>query len=181
MEMRCNHASTDDIATTHRRSKKVIWTFIRALQQYGKVKRSGRPSKLLSAEKRRVLLEAHKGEKSAGELQTSLDLPIGKKRVPQIPPSTETLQYSKLMKAPALSKSHKEERVSWATKFVFKTNNDLDGPEGFKCYSHNLRKEQRSAVSRHNDSGSVMIWEFILITKKSCGLFKWFPIRIGLL
>lgn len=65
------------------------------------------------------------------------------------------------MKAPVLSELHKEKRLSRATEFVSKTDDDwrklvsssekkfnMNGPAGFKCYWHDLGKAQRSIVIR---------------------------------
>lgn len=60
MNMRCPNRSTDEIACTLNRSKKVLWTFLQAPERYEKAKRSGRPSKMSAPGKRISLREAHR-------------------------------------------------------------------------------------------------------------------------
>lgn len=79
MNMCCNGKSIDDAAAALERSKKIVWTSIRAPEKCGKAKRSGRSSKFSAADKRISSCDAHKEKKSAGQLYQDLCLPIGKK------------------------------------------------------------------------------------------------------
>lgn len=72
------------------------------------------------------------------------------------------------MKKPPLTEKHKMERllfaeqhVTWEKKWhqvIFSDEKkfNLDGPDGYKCYYHDLRKEEKILSRRQMGGGSVM-------------------------
>ena len=44
---------------------------------------------------------------------------------------------------------------------------NLDGPDGFSYYWHDIRKEKRIFLTRTGDGGSVMVWAAFSCTGKS--------------
>jgi transposase len=73
-------------------------------------------------------------------------------------------------RAPVLTEEHKSRRLEWARKYIHlgpKWKNvifsdekkfNLDGPDGWHGYWHNLRKEKELFSKRQNGGGSVMVW-----------------------
>lgn len=76
-----------------------------------------------------------------------------------------------MLKKPCLKKLHKTVRLNWAKKMmsygdkwlstIFSDEKkwNLDGPDGYKFYWHDLRSEPRSFFSRQQGGGSVMTWD----------------------
>lgn len=124
MNVRCNDTGSDVIGTAPERSKKVVWTSAQATERYRKAKRSGCPSKLSAMERRILLSEAHKGQKSAGQLSQYLNLPIGKKPVQLILHNMATLKYKKYKRALPLTITHREHCLNTITAFVSLSNSD---------------------------------------------------------
>lgn len=72
--------------------------------------------------------------------------------------------------SPPLSDAHKQARLEWARdhmtwnkewqKIVWSDEKkfNLDGPDGFSYYWHDLRKEELLFTTRSQGGGSVMIW-----------------------
>jgi hypothetical protein len=140
-------------------------------EQYGKIKRPGRPLKLTVTAKRRLLREASKGKAGSKELQQQLQLNVTPRRVRQVLNKSNNLVYRARKKAPALTKQHKEKRLEWVKEkvswtlgkwmtVIFSDENkfNLDGPDGIQCYWHDLRKEKQVFSKRPFGGGSVMIW-----------------------
>ncbi|CAF4559694.1 unnamed protein product, partial [Rotaria magnacalcarata] len=72
--------------------------------------------------------------------------------------------------SPALTTAHKDLRLSWTKDHMIWNNEwhkvvwsdekkfNLDGPDGFSYYWHDLRKEEEIFSTRPLGGGSVMIW-----------------------
>jgi len=85
----------------------------------------------------------------------------------------------KMKRKPKLSKRHQEARLEFAKTHVTWDSNkwrqvrfsdekkfNLDGPDGFSYYYHDLRKDERILSRRQMGGGSVMVWAFIGYEKK---------------
>lgn len=138
------------------RSRRVIWNFLKSPTEYRRTARPGRPPKLDSAPRRRLISEPKKGILSSYGLQQSLDLNVSASRVRQILKSNEGRLYKRMTRAPVIlpSRIHKSfqwssEEVTWTIRNwnrVVWTNEkkfNLDGPDGFAYYWHHLSREER--------------------------------------
>lgn len=88
----------------------------------------------------------------------------------QILRNSDNLVYKKMLTGPRLTPAHIKGRQKWAhdhvdwrarwKKVVFSDEKkfNLDGPDGFAKYWHDLRKEERYFSKRQHGGGSVMLW-----------------------
>lgn len=120
---------------------------------------------------RRLLREAHRGDKSARELRDDLKLNVTVRRVQQVLSECSTLTYRKMLKAPMLTAKNRIERLRWARRYISRGDNywlkvvfsdekkfNLQVPDGFSCYWHDLRREVRCFPTRQMGGGSLMMW-----------------------
>lgn len=163
--------SQNAIAKQLNRSRAVVQNFLKNPVGYKTKKRPGAPPKLSAIAKRNLVRQANKGNSSASELRTSLNLDVSVRRVQQVLHDTPHLQYKKMKCAPALTVRHKQDRIKWATahvtwrpcdwdSVVFSDEKkfNLDGPDGFAYYWHDIRKEERIFSKRQGGGKSLMIW-----------------------
>ncbi|XP_055938024.1 uncharacterized protein LOC129968197 [Argiope bruennichi] len=80
------------------------------------------------------------------------------------------MKYAKKACKPPLAKQHKLQRLSWAKEYMHFKDEwievmfsdekkfNLDGPDGWRYYWHDLRKEPEIFSKRQMGGGSVMIW-----------------------
>lgn len=159
-----------DIARRLKRSKTVINTFLANPTSYCAVKRSGRRQTLSKRDKRRLFRSASNTLLSASQLKGTLKLQVSVRRVQQLLNSVPYLTYRKLMRIPFLTEAHIQHRLKWAENHVtwgdrWKTvifsdekKFNLEGPDGWSFYWHDLRKEQQYFHSPKNNNHSLMVW-----------------------
>jgi transposase len=161
--------SNRSIAKQLNRFSDVINKFINLGDKYGTNKRSGRKPTLTDRDKRHIVRQASSKNVFATEIKTDLSLRVGVRRIQQILSTSDVLVFTKRQKKPRLTAVHKEARLNWARKYLFSQNWDkilfsdekkfnLDGPDGFQSYWHDLRKNSEIRFSRNFGGGSVMIW-----------------------
>lgn len=159
------------IASEISRSKTVIHNFLCDPSSYSVKKRRGSIRKVSKRTIRRLVRAASNKVISASQLRYSLGLNISVRRVQQLLNCSPYLKYSKMSRGPWLSKSHMRQRVEWASEhisfncgrviFSDEKKFNLDGPDGFKYYWHDLRKDKRIFSTRCHGGSSVMIWAAI--------------------
>ncbi|KAH9078350.1 hypothetical protein Ae201684P_019441 [Aphanomyces euteiches] len=83
---------------------------------------------------------------------------------------TPWLKHKKRKKTPCLIAKHMQQRMAYARKHTIAQKDfsriiwsdekrfNLDGPDGFQYYWHDLRKEPDSFLTRQNGGRGVMIW-----------------------
>lgn len=101
---------------------------------------------------------------------TDLNLKVSRWTVYRVLKGSGILKYTKKLSSPCLNQSHKTQRLFWAKdhmnwnekwKFVVWSDEkkfNLDGPDCFSYYWHDLRKEKTLFSRRVQGGGSVMIW-----------------------
>lgn len=154
-----------------KRSHKVIGKYLKEGRQYRTNFRGSRNTKLSNTQVRAIVREASKTGSSASSIRNSLQLNVGTRRVQQIMSASPNLKYKKARSAPPLSQLHIKRRLNWArirhawtpgnwgcVVFSDEKRFNLDGPDGFHYYWHDLRKEEKCLSRRQNCGGSVMIW-----------------------
>ena len=95
------------------------------------------------------------------------------RRIQQVLRDAPHLKHKKMLTGPCLTPKHKEERVKWAKDYshwrtrwrrvIFSDEKkfNLDGPDGFAHYWHDLRKKPLYFSKRQQGGGSVTIWAAI--------------------
>lgn len=170
--------SINKIAKEIHRSKHVVLNFINNRENYGKNYKNGRPSTVSPTQKRLLIRCAANSFKSARQLKNENNLALGIRRVQQILSGSQHLKYKKMKRKPMLSAANIEGRKKFALDHIHWTDQwrkiifsdekkfNLDGPDGFAYYWHDLRTEERIFSKRQSGGGSVMVWGAIGYLKK---------------
>ena len=160
-----------EIAQFIGKSKTAVHNFIAAQGVHKSSTKRGRPTKTTATQLRSLFRHASTGKYSARELQISLKLSISVRRVQQLLSGCGHMMYKKKKSVPALTIEHKKKRYEWAKEHVTWSLSDwkdviftdekkfnLDGPDGFAYYWHDLRKEPEYFSCRQQGGKSVMVW-----------------------
>lgn len=119
---------------------------------------------------RHIHREASNNTKSSSRIKADLQLQESSRTVRRIINTSEHLQYEKMLSRPQLKAVDKVARLQWArnhmqwstewyrTIFSDEKKFNLDGPDGFSYYWHDLRKAKRIFSKRNYGGGSLMIW-----------------------
>lgn len=162
--------SNRQIAKEIERSAKVVNNFVAKGENYGKKSATQGKSKISKRQKNQLLALASTGKFTANEMISKLDLPIQKNQVCKILKRSGHFKYAKKQKVQTLKTHHVEGRLSWAQKYMSWTTEwtnvvfsdekkfNLDGPDGFQYYWHDLRKEPQYFSKRNFGGGSLMLW-----------------------
>lgn len=163
--------SMREIASAINRSKTVVQAFLNNPDGYGNAGRPGRPRVLTPAERRIIKREVSKSIKSANDVRKELHLTVSLSTVQRALREDPDLKYKKMKASPPLTERHKNARVefaksyvqwTWAlwTKVIFSDEKkfNLDGPDGFSYYWHDLRKEEKVFSKRQMGGQSIMTW-----------------------
>lgn len=173
-----NNFSYRQIAKEINRSVCVVHNFLKNRENYGKNQVSGRPLSISTATKRRLIRCAANNFKSARELKAENNISVGVRRVQQILSGSGYLKYTKMLRKPKLSPANitgrlkfADEHIHWTIewqKIIFSDEKkfNLDGPDGFAYYWHDLRTEKKIFSKRQSGGGSVMVWGAIGFMKK---------------
>lgn len=165
-----NKMTNRHIAKEIGRSKDVVRNFLQNRENYGKNYTTGRPSAITSTEKRQLIRSASNSFKSARQLKSENDLSVGVRSIQKILSGSQHLKYEKMKRKPMLSKVNIAGRLKFALdhlrwtdqwqKIIFSDEKkfNLDGPDGFAYYWHDLRTEKKIFSKRQSGGGSVMVW-----------------------
>ena len=131
---------------------------------YGAFKGSGGKRKIDNRTKRVIVCHA------AAQHMTASQIPVSVQRVRQILHEHPNTVWKKRKPKPKLTARHKEvrlqfakEHMSWQEEwhqvlFSDEKKFNLDGPDGYQYYWHDLRKEKETRMSRDFGGGNVMVW-----------------------
>lgn len=158
------------IAKNINRSHTAVENYARNRENYGKNHGGKRRQKVTQRDRRRILKAASNSKLSASQIKSKVGASCSVRTVQRIIKEAPHLKRQKLKRKPALKQHHKDARLTFAENHITWTNEwdsvvfsdekkfNLDGPDGFSYYYHDLRKEELNLLSRQHGGGSVMIW-----------------------
>lgn len=153
-----------------RRLKRSRDTISRCLKSSVLKQKRGRRVILSQKDKRRLIRLASNSTSSASNLKAVLGVKVSTRTIQRTLKSAAWLKYRKMRKCIALTQLQIERRLLWAEKHVSWIDQwsgvrfsdekkfNLDGPDAWNYYWHDLRKTERVYHQRHNDRRSVMVW-----------------------
>lgn len=162
--------SEREIARLMKRSKTAIHNVIIRKHYSNTIKRSGRKRILTARDDRQIFRLSTKKGLSTREISKRFSKRTSHVTVWKSLKSNINAKFMKLLKKPRLLKHHQEKRPKWAEnvkswgkkwkRVIFSDEKkfNLDGPDGYKHYWHDLRKEPKQCFSRQMGGGSVMVW-----------------------
>lgn len=158
------------IASSLERSYTVVKNYVENREFYGQKNNGGRPTKLSDRDKRHIVQLASNESTSATQIKDTLQLPVSRQTVWRVMANSEVLKHEKMKKRPRMTDDHKARRLTlckdWLetgqdwTRVIFSDEKkfNLDGPDGYAYYWHDIRKDEKVFSSRVQGGGSVMIW-----------------------
>ncbi|CAO4366948.1 unnamed protein product [Caenorhabditis nigoni] len=156
------------IARKLNRSHDCINRFTRSRNLNNQRKRSGPAPKLDSRAKRSIVRVASNSLKSCNDITKELNLGVSKWTVWRVLKDDPNIRRAVMCPAPRLTDDHKVRRLEFARKnmgtnwekiiFSDEKKFNLDGPDGFKSYWHDLRKDPAVFAKRNFGGGSLMVW-----------------------
>lgn len=165
-----NGVSNRKIAKQINRSHYVVNSYLKLGERYGSIKRTGRKPIVSSRDKRTIFRLATENHMFASQIRAELQLDVTTRRVRQILQSNKNLKWRKRLSKPKLTVKHIEARLAFAKRhmtwdhewervvFSDEKKFNLDGPDGWQCYWHDLRKSTEVSMSRNFGGGTVMVW-----------------------
>jgi transposase len=133
-------------------------------------KKRGPKPKLSDTAKRLIIRNVSNKQISLAKLRSEMNLCVSKNTIRRVLKNAPNIKFKKMRTKPPLKKIHKQSRMDWAKskmnwsdewKRVIWSDEkkfNLDGPDGFAKYWHDLRKKELFFSKRHTGGGSVMIW-----------------------
>ena len=158
------------IADKLKRSKTAVHNFIVNQNSYRAAKPTGRPRIISERESRHILRLISNEPKSCAQVKHCLGLNCHRSTILRAVRTAEHLDFRKANLKPPLLETHVHDRLAFATKYIDYRDQwltvmfsdekkfNLDGPDGFKYYWHDLRKEPRIFSKRQFGGGSIMVW-----------------------
>ena len=165
--------SNREIANKIGRSHKVINNYVNNPENYGKNRKGCTARATTERERRSILREASNSAATARVIKDKVGCSASIRTVRRVIQQCPHIKRKKFQKKPHLLPRHKTARleycrhhIHWKEEWhqvIFSDEKkfNLDGPDGFQYYFHDLRKSERFLSRRHTAVGSVMVWAAI--------------------
>ena len=159
-----------EIAMRINRSKTAVHNYLSLKGQSKQEETRRRKSSINERSRRSIFRLASNSTITANKIKDDLSLVCSVRTIQREIKSSPNLQHKKLRRKPALTLRHKKQRLDFAKNSIqnrLDWNNivwsdekkfNLDGPDGFQYYWHDLRKEQTVLSRRNFGGGNVMVW-----------------------
>lgn len=163
-------ASINNISKVIKRSRCAVRNVLKRGINGSVIKRSGRIPCLSSRDRRHVLSLATQNKMTSTGIKNALKLNCSTRTIRRVLHNASYVKFKKLKKKPPLLRRHKMDRLNFAKQSMAWTSKwysvlfsdekkfNLDGPDGFHYYWHDLRKSPDVLMSRQMGGGSVMVW-----------------------
>ena len=168
--------SNRKIAEKLNRSSRTVDRYLKDPKSYGN-RYKGRNQALSAREKRKILRLASNSTQSAAKIRQLAGVKASLSTVKRTIHAAKHIKRLKIKKKPPLDAVRKQKRLqfaknymTWAVQIETRTNDwrlvvfsdekrfNLDGPDGFQYYFHDLRKEEICLSRHHSREGGVMVW-----------------------
>lgn len=162
--------SNRDIARKIKRSEKVIRNYLKLGVKYGHRKKTKGNTKLSRRQVGQIKIEATKKRLNSAQIVEKLNLPVTKQHVARVLRGYGDVKWKKMKSKPRLTPVHKHKRLDFARnhlqwtdewkKVIFSDEKkfNLDGPDCYSCYWHDLKATEVTRAKRNFGGGSVMVW-----------------------
>lgn len=152
------------------RSRKVISAFLKNKSEYGKNNKGGNNRVISDADKRAILRAASNSHDSSAKIRSKVNVKASLSTIQRVIRNAPHLKRLKLKKKPPLNVARKEMRLNFAREhmtwksdwryvvFTDEKKFNLEGPDGYNYYFHDLRKEEHQLDRLHSRVGGVMVW-----------------------
>lgn len=159
------------IAKSLNRDPGSISRYLNNISSHKIKKKRGRKEILKPREKRRIFRELAKTGASIKKVKNKLDLThVSISTIWNSVTNSKNFKYQKMKAGPKLEIEHKSNRLKWARKYIHWTHEwqniifsdekkfNLDGPDGFRYYWNDIKKDERVFSKRQMGGGSLMVW-----------------------
>jgi predicted transcriptional regulator len=158
------------IAENIKRSKTLVHNYLSSKGKQRVKETRGRKKVIDQRARRAISRLASNSTMTAGKIKDELSLVASVRTIRRELRSIPTLERRKLRRKPKLTQAHKEARLNFAKRCIETRINwddvvwsdekkfNLDGPDGYQYYWHDLRKEERVLSRRNYGGGNVMVW-----------------------
>jgi len=162
--------SIREIAGKLKRSKNLVADCLSRGTDIAPKVSTGRKKKLMERDERNVVRHGSNRVISSSKIKSELNLPVSSRTIRRTLAASPHLDYRKMKRKPKVTPLHAEERRAfahvhhtWTDKWhrvIFSDEKrfNLDGPDGWSYYWHDLRKDELVFSKRQQGGGSVMIW-----------------------
>lgn len=169
-KLRGKKMTLTEIARVMNRSISLVSTYLKNPKGYGVKKSPGMVPKISPQAKRQIIRLAVQDHKSSSEIKKSLNLEVSDRSIRRILAANPNVIWKKVKTVPVHNAEHIKKRLSFAFKhakdktiwdlvvFSDEKKFNLDGPDGFKYYWHDLRNDPKVMSKRQSGGGSIMIW-----------------------
>ena len=171
--------SNREIGRRIKRSDKTVARFLRLRAKYGLKKPTKGNRKLTQRQINSLKCLATKKRLTCSQIKTELDLPVTKQHIASVLRTSPFIKWKKPQRKPVLQPRHIKQRLVFARNHMHWNNEwkniifsdekkfNLDGPDGFSCYWHDLRDKNAHMSKRNFGGGSVMVWAAFSFRGKS--------------
>lgn len=165
-----NGYSFREIARKVNRSDKVVRNYLKLGVKYGQRKKTKGNTKLSRRQIGQIKIEATKNHLNSAQIVEKLALPVTKQHVARILRRSDNIKWKKMKSKPRLTQKHKQQRLKFAReriqwddewkKVIFSDEKkfNLDGPDCYSYYWHDLKDKEVTRSKRNFGGGSVMVW-----------------------
>lgn len=152
------------------RSHTVVCNYIRDKENYGKNYKPRLNMVTTPQDRRAILRAASNSTLSVRRIKGKIGLKASKSTILRIIRKADYLKHLKIKKKTPLNESRRNQRLSFAKQqirwdrewhqvvFSDEKKFNLDGPDGYNFYFHDMRKEEIVMDRRHSKGGGVMVW-----------------------